>query len=1017
MLWALSDQAGLEWDSSAATLGHNHVYASLRPGTDNVVDLYFPPARDEAPASGSTSPDMMLTAAVPGSSQVYAIRFVGGDWSPSARANSLDSQPPPASVPTTEAQLRALLASTSPEYDTIDLPANATIILTQPLEITHSVALIGNNSTLLFQQGTSAAWPASASGAIYVSTPAYTNIRLELSGFTIKFDMSTPIRWSNPPGAGPTLFDPENNPAGIAHAVIDTRDSNTNLNLTSLVLSNMTISGLPAFDSAAFATLTAQLGQSGDTAHAYAGELAMDLIRTNDLDTGSISSSSFQGGSIELYGGPWNITGNTITGSAAQTYSAAAFALHSSHDVTIEGNQVTQADPAGREFRLVDMAVSGYDNLIQGNSFGGGAGQIGTEVTYSAGNGQFDGINDPEIILVESTYDVLFEGRPGPLSGDGRLLVLPDVRAWAAAGSTGPGLVVSILSGMGPGGAPESSQAGEWFRVAQQVSVSSDNSIELLMEDPLPAMPAGGYYVVEVTGGFVNNTFDDNQINLAGKSSTGIVLNGADFGSRVTNNQFVGGTSASPVFTQTAISLTSLIASAASGSGAFPLPQGWTALPDLGTVVHSNTIRDFLGGIVVGVEHWVNYWQANVESSSETGRVFVTASVESNLFQYDSAFLSSWSADEEAFGNSVAETSEPPPLTIGSGWSPQAPGPYGSPRFPWTIGAADTVNGADSPVFIDPAENVVTVQTNTVEVIGSGGGITTLSGATGQVYAGTVNGTVIAPRIAQQSYQNQPYYPFNLTNLDIGDASITPPPPPPPPPPSPPTLAAPIGVTAGQTGVNQITVSWNAAAGAEYYAVERSSGGGSWAVIAPFVSTTVFVDTGLAYSTTFSYCVDAVSSSGARQPLSSVVSGSHGGAARRAFGVCAATQLEERDQVCRISREFHRCQHDNGCLTVRGIDQLGRRACERGHGQRSGGFFRGERTSQIRQERPLQDHRRDHAERPGCGKCGCLRHGHREQLAHQSRARTDRSSIEQEAQEAACWKENSRITPDCPELL
>ncbi len=28
--WGLSDQAGLEWDSSNASLGHNHIYATLR---------------------------------------------------------------------------------------------------------------------------------------------------------------------------------------------------------------------------------------------------------------------------------------------------------------------------------------------------------------------------------------------------------------------------------------------------------------------------------------------------------------------------------------------------------------------------------------------------------------------------------------------------------------------------------------------------------------------------------------------------------------------------------------------------------------------------------------------------------------------------------------------------------------------------------------------------------------------------------------------------------------------------
>ena len=53
-----------------------------------------------------------------------------------------------------------------------------------------------------------------------------------LDDFTIKFDMSSPIRWSNPAGTTPALYDPENNPSGIQHAVIDTGDSNPNTNIT-----------------------------------------------------------------------------------------------------------------------------------------------------------------------------------------------------------------------------------------------------------------------------------------------------------------------------------------------------------------------------------------------------------------------------------------------------------------------------------------------------------------------------------------------------------------------------------------------------------------------------------------------------------------------------------------------------------------------------------------------------------------------------------------------------------------
>ena len=68
----------------------------------------------------------------------------------------------------------------------------------------------------------------------------------------------------------------------------------------------------------------------------------------------------------------------------ADTYSWGAFGLHSPHDVILEGNDVSQSDLNGREFRLVVLATSGFDNTIQGNSIGGGAGQVGDEMGYYA---------------------------------------------------------------------------------------------------------------------------------------------------------------------------------------------------------------------------------------------------------------------------------------------------------------------------------------------------------------------------------------------------------------------------------------------------------------------------------------------------------------------------------------------------------------------------------------------------------------------------------------------------------
>ncbi len=125
--------------------------------------------------------------------------------------------------------------------------------------------------------------------------------------------------------------------------------------------------------------------------------------------------------------------------------------------------------------------------------------------------------------------------------------------------------------------------------------------------------------MVEITAGFVNNSIIDNTLDLTGKSSTGIVFNGEDYGTTIVGNHFVGGTTYNTVYTGTAISLGATINSAPSGSGAFPLPAGWTAVPNLGVVIEDNTIQDSLGGIVIGVQHSDDYWGAQIGTTSLLG--------------------------------------------------------------------------------------------------------------------------------------------------------------------------------------------------------------------------------------------------------------------------------------------------------------------------------------------------------------------------------------------------------------
>ena len=328
--WTLSDSSAYEWDSTAATVDHNHIYATLRAGTANVADLYFPPVSDEAPASGSTAPTMLLQVDLPGSSQVDASPFAGTDVNLTLLTEPINAEAPPA-PPTTEAEFRADLASTSPEYDTIDLPAGQTITITQPIEITHSVHIVGNGRLRSTStRGARPPWPASASGAPYVSatraarTSRWAKRRLHRS----RSMMSQPIRWSNPAGVSPSLWDPENN-QGITHAVIDTRDSNSNENRDIVTLDRcMTSDGPRLLDGLTYAGLQAhrRARRATRAMSTSAWRPAIDtLVRTQRARTAGRSPAARSRGArsrCSAARGPSPIT--RCSASAKETYSPAA---------------------------------------------------------------------------------------------------------------------------------------------------------------------------------------------------------------------------------------------------------------------------------------------------------------------------------------------------------------------------------------------------------------------------------------------------------------------------------------------------------------------------------------------------------------------------------------------------------------------------------------------------------------------------------------------------------------------
>ena len=661
----LSDAAGSFW-SQLDTSGL-HTLDVVEAGNDQSADMYFAPTRNETlvAVGESAATDMTLrltfSADPLGAGTEHVVQFAGGAWQPGLVATPLNGRSV-SGVSTQAALLAALDATGAGEVDTIGLAPGATIVLTGPLQITHSVRIVGDGASLVFTQG-SAPWSGSASGAIYVANPGITDISVDLEDFTVRFALSAPLEWYAQAGST-TLFDPESSGYG-QKAVINTSVGNDGRNRETLTLAGMTVLGPPDFDAAP--------PTPPDSSHSYAGEPEIPLIEAGD-DDGSIAGSTFRGGSIQLAGGPWTVTGNTDLGALAGSYSPSAFSLVTPHDVTLTSNHVFQAAAGGTTFRLVNLAESGYDDTIVGNTFIGG--QVGDEVTYvktSATSGDYEGINDSEVILAEPK-DFLFEGSPAAVSADGRTLVLPMASASVASraftdASTGPGLIVSIVDASSP-------LAGTYYRVAQQVSGSP---LTFLMQDPLPA----GNYVISVVAGFVGDTIADNALDLAGKSSTGIVLNGSDFGTSVASNTIQGGETYSYPYTGTGILVESgVVSNDESAAGApFPVGYGWSHYPTLGVTVADNTVIDSIGNLVVEVLHGPGL-------GADAGRRYLTATVTDNTFSWQQSYLTAWSAAFLAITNGngnpanlATDPSLPPAVTIGSGFSAN-----GGFRSPWNSG-------------------------------------------------------------------------------------------------------------------------------------------------------------------------------------------------------------------------------------------------------------------------------------------------------------------------------------------
>lgn len=804
LVFSLSDNARQYWDSTVDSYFHNHLIAFYNNSNENQVDLYFAPTRDEFAANGYTSTSMTLQVQLPApyNSTIYVSSVpVTQDWNLTKLTNPPTPTPTPVPTATSAVTLQNYLTAGD---GIIDLQAGQTIVCSQPISITHSVTIVGNNATLEFaQNGT--AWSYTATGAIYVPTLGEQNVDITLEDFTIEF-ASTPLIWDTPPGSSVATFDPNNDVAGMNLAVVNDSGyamgsyfaGQENYTTDAVSLAGMTIYGPPAFNANSSTENYEYLeGQNPD----YIGEPDIPLVLTNNTDFGAITNSTLQGGPLALSGGPWTIAGNTYLGATGGTYATAFVSAHSIHDLLVQGNSVTQSASTGYLLRFTDFTSGSTNTTVEDNVVGGGNfGYLKPEDQYF--NGQFTstaGVG-PELMLQESGGSVLFQGRPAWVASGGTLLVLPNVRATTYTFGnqyfepSGLGEVVSIVGDVNANGTPNNSLAGEWFVVAQEVS-NADGSLTLLMQTPMPPLPSSGYYIVEVTDGFVGNNYIDNTINANNSSNNNSSASvdmdlgtGGNFGTRVIGNHFTGGGGVQDNQTGAAI-LVGSWSTVNSASGTL-LPPNWTYIPDLGIIVEDNIIEDSLGGIEVGSWHGDSYL-GTLGSLTTSGRVYVSATVIGNVFEDDANWLA-WVAGQysSAWYNSPTDSGVPsgapaneipPTLTVGYGWAPGAPNTAGDPplRYPSTVGNVIGIGTSTpaGPQFIDPNENVVEVQGNYAVQISSGGVVTAMAEPTGQVYDGIVNGSEVASALAPETnnvqnewfYSGYPYYPFNVNNPNLAN--------------------------------------------------------------------------------------------------------------------------------------------------------------------------------------------------------------------------------------------------------
>jgi hypothetical protein len=590
----LTDGTLTSWDY--ATAG-----TAMQDGNGSPLPLGFQPH-----ASDPTQADVDFQPIRDESQAILTLRLVLDDGTslvdtfPGGTANLALRAPAPAATSIVAAPGDDLGALAN-QYGTVHLTAgtyhlSAPLVLNQPVTITADPG-----ATLLFTQPAGAApWTA----AIKINSGNTT-----LSGFAVRFD--GPIDWSSTVAYG-----------GAVIGTTDNLDSGPPRLLVNITLTGLDLETPPP---------------------ASSWEPAPDLIRVVSAEGGTIMNNTLRGGTTEFFGGPWQIVGNTYDGTVPGTFTAAVFAGHYTHDVTIAGNQAEPVGSSGKTYRFLVLTQSGIDDVVKDNDV--------------VGIGPMDSDTEPnpnatEVVLTES-YDILYEGAPLVISPDGWIVQI----AAALQGSIQAGNVMAILAG------PD---AGQWRQIAQEI-----NPTTFLLDSPIDP----GTTAISITDGFVNMSVVGNTIDTTGSSTAqDLVLPGNQFGLQVRGNTLIGG------------AVGFLISAYPSES---PSLWGWTHMPVLGATISGNTIENTREGGILDVDHGVN-------TKSNVGRVYLSALLTGNTGVWTADFVARLASSSQLHALTVgmAPSHDPGELLVSVAGN-QAEGPASVVAGATELTVAATVGGQE----------------------------------------------------------------------------------------------------------------------------------------------------------------------------------------------------------------------------------------------------------------------------------------------------------------------------------